>query len=67
MTMGNNMQCNCEKQSITRTTAYHNNGKGKSFCCYNCDSWFSHRPTQSKHKKMKKIRRVKPAHRDWQD
>jgi hypothetical protein len=66
--MGNNMQCNCEKQSITRTTAYHNKGKGKTFCCFNCDSWFfSHRPTASKHKKLKKMRRVKPAHRDWQD
>lgn len=61
------MNCGCEKQGVSRTTAFHNAGKGKSFCCVNCDAWFSHRKTDDKHKKRQKVRRVKPSHRDWQD
>ena len=59
------MECACEKQSVTRTNAARNAGKN-SFCCVNCDGWFNKRNSDQNKKKINP-RRVKPAHRDWEE
>ena len=63
------MECSQCSEPISRTTAFRNkSGKGNTFCCYNCNSFFfSHRTMDEKHKKPKKIRRVKPTHRDFEE
>ena len=59
------MECACQNQSAIRSNITRNDDND-NFCSYNCEGW-SNKRDFSKNDKKKNVRRVKPAHRDWED